>query len=184
MFTTHKNIIVVLLYFCLSVCYVPAVAAIWRTHFAYSNVEQIAVTGTEVFGLSDGSIYSVNKQTEELRLWDLSSGLHSTGACCIGFDEAFSTLVILYENGKIDLVKNGNIIYVGDLYLEDMTASKHANTIAFHDGLAYLGMPFGILTFDLEKRELPDTYYIGPNASEQNVRTIFFEENTIYAATD
>lgn len=54
-------------------------AAIWKTHFAYTNVEQIAVTPNEVFGLSDGSLYSVNKQTEKLSLWGLSSGLHSTG---------------------------------------------------------------------------------------------------------
>ncbi len=160
-------------------------AARWETHFAYSNVEQIAVAGPEVFGLSDGSLYSVNKYSEKLTIWDLSKGLHSTGICCIGYDNASSTLVILYENGKIDLRDNSGIItYVGDLYLEDMTASKKANTIVFHDGKAYLGMPFGVMTFDIEKREFPDTYYIGPEASEQDIRTIFFEGSTIYAATD
>ena len=160
------------------------VSATWQTHFAYSSVEQIAVTDQEVFGLSDGSLYSVNKFTERLTLWNLSSGLHATNICCIGYDKESKTLIILYSNGKMDLLQGKKITYVGDLYLEDMTASKQANTIAFHDGLAYLGMPFGIITFDLHKREFPDTYYIGPEASEQNVRTIFFENDKIYAATD
>lgn len=165
-------------------CAANICAATWQTHFAYTNVEQIAVTANEVFGLSDGSLYSVNKYSEKLSLWDLSSGLHSTGICCIGYDNASQTLVILYSNGKMDLMSGLNITYVGDLYLEDMTASKQANFITFHNGLAYLGMPFGIMTFDLIKREFPDTYYIGSEASEQNVKTIFFEANTIYAATD
>lgn len=169
----------------LLLCCTALQAGVWKTHFAYSNVEQIAVTSDEVFGLSDGSLYSVNKFSEELRLWNLSSGLHSTGVCCIGFDNTTQTLAILYKNGKMDLRDSrGNITYVGDLYLEDMTASKQANTIVFHDGFAYLGMPFGILTFDLQKRELPETYYVGAEASEQNIRTVFFENNTIYAATD
>lgn len=168
----------------LLVCAGTAQGGTWQTHFAYSNVEQIAVTATEVFGLSDGSLYSVNKYSEKLTLWDLSSGLHATNVCCIGYDEASSTLVILYENGKMDLMCGRNITYVGDLYLEDMTASKRANTIVFHNGLAYLGMPFGVMTFDLVKREFPDTYYIGAEASEQNIRTVFFEGNTIFAASD
>ena len=168
----------------LLVCAGTAQGGTWQTHFAYSNVEQIAVTATEVFGLSDGSLYSVNKYSEKLTLWDLSSGLHATNVCCIGYDEASSTLVILYENGKMDLMCGRNITYVGDLYLEDMTASKRANTIVFHNGLAYLGMPFGVMTFDLVKREFPDTYYIGAEASEQDIRTVFFEGNTIYAASD
>lgn len=160
-------------------------AAVWRTHFAYSNVEQIAVMQSDVFGLSDGSLYSVNKYSEQLKLWNLSSGLHATDICCIGYDDGHQTLVILYANGKIDLLKNdGSITYVGDLYLEDMTASKRANTIAFHGGLAYLGMRFGVLTFDLDKMELPDAYYVGAEASDQDINAIFFDGNTIYAATD
>ena len=165
-------------------CAANLLAGTWKTHFAYSNVEQIAVTANQVFGLSDGSLYSVNKYTEQLTLWNLSSGLHATGICCIGYDDASQTLVILYSNGKIDLMNGSNITYMGDLYLEDMTASKQANTIAFHNGLAYLGMPFGIMTFDLQKRELPNTYYIGSEASDQNVKTVFFDADTIYAATD
>ena len=174
-------------------------AATWRTHFAYSDVAQIAVTDVEVFGLSDGSLYSVNKQTEALRLWDLSSGLHSTDVCCIGYEEESGVLVILYKNGKVDLleglrgrVEGPQITYVGDLYLEDMTASKQANCVAFHGArsnnqgsrLAYIGMPFGIMTFDLQKREFPNTYYIGSEAGEVNVQTIFFSGDTIYAASD
>lgn len=161
-----------------------ALAETWQTHFAYSNVEQIAVTPNEVFGLSDGSLYSVNKFTEQLTLWNLSSGLHATDVCCIGYDGASQTLVILYSNGKMDLLKDGVITYVGDLYLEDMTASKQANTIVFRDGLAYLGMHFGLLTFDLQKREFPDTYYVGAEASDQDIQVIFFDDDLIYAATD
>lgn len=159
-------------------------AGVWQTHYAYTQVEQIAVSPTEVYGLSDGSLYSVNKQSEALTLYGFSNGLHATDIACIGYDNLSSTLVILYKNGKVDLLSDRGITYVGDLYLEDMTASKQANTIVFHDGLAYLGMPFGVMTFDMQKREFPNTYYIGAEASEQNVRAIFFDNNSIYAATD
>lgn len=161
-----------------------ALAGSWQTHYSYSKVEQIAVTPTEVYGLSSGSIFSVNKISEHLTLHDLSTGLHSTGACTIGYDPATQTVLVAYRNGKMDLLDAGRITYVGDLYLKETTLPKSANSVAFRDGIAYLAMPFGILCFDMKRREFSETCFVGSEAKEENIRTIFFSNDKIYAATD
>ena len=47
--------------------FVSAQAARWTTHFAYNNVTQIAMASDKVFAVSDGSMFSVDKQTEQVR---------------------------------------------------------------------------------------------------------------------
>ena len=40
----------------------------WDTYFAYNNVSQIALTPDHVYAVSDGSLFSVEKQTEKQRV--------------------------------------------------------------------------------------------------------------------
>ena len=67
-------------------CCVAVKAAQWTTYFAYNNVTQIAMATNEVYAISDGSLFSVNKITEKITKYDRQSGLHSTGINCIHYD--------------------------------------------------------------------------------------------------
>ena len=39
----------------------------WTSHFAYNNVTQIAVAPDRVYAISDGSLFSVEKQSEKIQ---------------------------------------------------------------------------------------------------------------------
>ena len=99
----------------------------WTTLFAYNNVTQIAMTPDRVYALSDGSLYSVEKQSEQIRIYNSLSGLHSTGISCIHYDDRSAQLIIGYKTGKIDLLSDGGVRYIGDLYDKDMTQQKTIN---------------------------------------------------------
>lgn len=169
-------------YFLLLQCFCMQ-AAYWTTHFAYRDVQQIAVTPTEVFAISSGSVFSVDKQSEQVTLWNSARGLHGSNACTIAYEATSDVVMLCYENGKIDLIHNGRARYVPDLYLKDMTQSKRCNRISFHHGMAYMAMPFGVLVWDVAKQELTDTWFIGREASDVDVRAVFFDEDKVYAQT-
>ena len=82
----------------------PVFGERWTTHFAYNNVTQIAMSPECVYAISDGSLYSVDKQTEQIRVYNRQSGLHATGITCIHYDDAGKQLIICYGTGKIDLL--------------------------------------------------------------------------------
>ena len=153
----------------------------WKTMFAYNNVVQIAMTPDKVFAVSDGALFSVDKQTEGIETYNSASGLHGSNIVCIYYDQPTDNLLIAYEDGKMDVMHNGQIEYVSGLYTKDMMATKTINNITVFDGRAYLAMDFGIVTFRLNKRELADTYYIGANATEVKVQDIVFQDDSIYA---
>ena len=155
----------------------------WRTHFSYNSVQQIALDNNEVYALANGKMFSINQQTEQLTLFTNFSGLHGIDIVQIAYDNLHEQLLILYADGKMDIMRNGRIHYIPDLYNKQITLSKKCNNITFLDKMAYLSMDFGILTFDLEEYEFVDTYYIAPAAKEVQVTDVMFYGDSIYAQT-
>lgn len=153
----------------------------WETMFAYNAVNQIAVSDDKVYALSDGALYAVNKQSEQIEIFHSGSGLHGKTVGCLYYDAASGMLIIGYTDGKIDLLHDGTIEYVSGLYTKDMTATKTINNITVHNNQAYLSMDFGIVTFNLKKHVIVDAYYIGADASEVKVNDILISGDSIYA---
>ena len=174
---------ILLLCFCLASIHMWAAKEKWTTHFAYNSVQLIAVTETETYALANGAMFSVNKVTEQLTKYDNRFGLHGTTIAYLAYDEVRSQLLIMYEDGKLDIVCDGHITYISDLYNKRMTASKKCNNITIHDHWAYLSMEFGILKFDLIRWEFKDIYYIGEDAAEIRVTDVMLHEDSIYAQT-
>ncbi|MDD3079368.1 MAG: two-component regulator propeller domain-containing protein [Paludibacter sp.] len=155
----------------------------WRTHFAYNSVEQIAQSDNKIFGLSNGSLYSVDKDDESIELYSKINGLTDNDIYRIEYDTKNKQLLIVYSNGNIDLLSSGGVINIPDLYIKQLTSSKLVNDIVFFENKAYLACDFGILVLNLEKHEIADTYYIGNNGTEVQVLSIAINNGYIYAAT-
>ena len=166
------------------VFFTRANAATWETMFSYNKVSQIAVANDKVYALSDGALFSVEKNSERIEKYDAGSGLNGTTIGCISYAQKLNMLIIGYEDGKIDLMQDNSVCYVSGLYTKDMTATKTINNITIHNNTAYLSTDFGIVTFNLKKYELVDTYYIGDEASEVKVNDVLIRGDSIYAFGD
>ena len=155
----------------------------WQTHFSYNSVQQIAMDQDEVYALANGKMFSVNQKTEHLTLFTNFSGLHGTEIVQLAYDDQSEQLLILYSDGKLDILHNKKVKYVADLYNKQITSSKKCNNVTFQGKMAYLSMDFGIITFDVEEYKFVDTYYIAPEAKEVKVTDVMFCGDSIYAQT-
>lgn len=153
----------------------------WTTFFAYNNVEQIALAADRVYALSDGSLFSVDKQTEQIRLYNNRSGLHSTGITVISYDNSQKALLIGYQNGKIDVLTDNGVHYMGDLYNKDMTQRKTIYNITIEGKTAYLSTHYGVQTMDLRERKLVDSYWLLPGGLEKPIYDVKIDGDSIYA---
>ena len=158
-----------------------ASAASWTTHFAYNNVTQIAMTPNEVYALSDGSLYSVNKQSEKITMYSRLSGLHGSGISCIHYDEKGHQLLICYSNGKIDILTSQGIRYISDLYNKDMTQRKNIYNVTIQGRMAYLSTHYGVQTINLRDNKLVDSYWLRPNGQETPIQDVLVAQDSIYA---
>ncbi|MBO4250639.1 MAG: hypothetical protein J5884_05210 [Paludibacteraceae bacterium] len=169
--------------FALCVLCSSARAEYWSTYFAYNNVTQIAMTSDKVFAVSDGSLFSVHKQTEKIQVYNRQSGLHGTGITSIFFDRHTRQLIIGYATGKIDIMTSGGVKYLGELYDKDMTQRKTINNITVYNYIAYISTAFGIQTLDLRTDRLVDSYWLRPSGIETDVQDVVIKHDSIYAFT-
>lgn len=155
----------------------------WRTHFAYNVVNQITQSENKVFAVSEGALFSVDKEDQGVEFYSKLSGLSDSNISGIEYDAENKQLLIVYLNGNIDFLSTGGVINIPDLYNKQMSSSKAVNHIAFYNGKAYLSCSFGILVLNMDRREVADTYFIGPNGTDINVLNTTINNSHIYALT-
>jgi len=173
--------IILFLFISLSTSFAQLAMGKWRTHIAYDNVTQVAQSEDKIYALSEGALYSITKTDGSIELYSKLTGLNDVIVSRIEFNKDNKQMVIVYNNGNIDILSSSGISNMPDLYNKQMTSSKTVNDIYFYDSKAYLSCDFGILVINLQKKEVIDTYYIGANASEVKVLNTTILNNKIYA---
>jgi len=155
----------------------------WNTHFAYNSVSQIAQSENKIYAISNGALFSVDKQDGNTEFYSKLSGLNDATVSRIEYDPIDKQLLIIYDNGNIDILNSGGITNLPDFFNKQISASKAVNQIQFYQNKAYLSCNFGIIVLNMLKKEVADTYYIGPNASEVKVLNTTVNNGIIYALT-
>ncbi len=156
----------------------------WRSHAAFTKIDEVVVMGDKVYGLSSNSLFAVNKKDGEIEYYTKLNGLSSSVIDHIAYNSQLNRMLITYQSGLFDVMDaKGNVYTISDLYLKSMSGSKQVNDICMHNDKAFLAMSFGILVVDMKKAEITDTYYIGNNGEEVDVNYITTTNNTIYAAS-
>jgi len=155
----------------------------WSTHFAYNSVSQITQSETKIYAISDGALFSVDKSDGNMEFYSKLSGLNDARVTRIKYDSNNKLLLIIYDNGNIDILNNGGVTNLPDFYNKQMSNSKEVNQINFYGTKAYLSCDFGIIVLNTQKKEVSDTYYIGPNATEVKVLSTTVNNGLIYALT-
>lgn len=156
----------------------------WRTHMAYNSVNQIAQSGSKIYAVSEGSLFSVSKDDGDIEFYSKMSGLNDANISHIEYDRTNDQLLIIYINGNIDIMSNSGVNNIPDLFRKQMSASKGINEVSFFQKQAYLSCDFGILLINLDKKEIVDTYVIGQGGKETKVISTALHNNRIYAVTE
>jgi len=155
----------------------------WNTHFAYNSISQITQSDNKIYAISEGALFSVDKLDGNIEFYSKLSGLNDANISCIKFDSSNKQLLIIYKNGNMDVLGTGGVTNIPDFYNKQMSSSKDVNQIQYYDNKAYLSCNFGIIVLNMLKKEVSDTYYIGPNASEVKVLNTTINNGSIYALT-
>ncbi|NTV84206.1 MAG: hypothetical protein HGA23_07905, partial [Bacteroidales bacterium] len=76
------------------------------------------------------------------------------------------------------------IINIPDIKRKEILGNKTINSIMNYGKYAYLSCGFGIVVLNLEKREVKDTYYIGPDGGALNVLSMTYNDTAFIAGTE
>ena len=154
----------------------------WKTYFSYNNVKEITESAEKIYAISNGSLFSVDKEYESIETYSKVNGLSDGEIAHIAYSKENNLLLVAYSNSNIDLLKGNNVINISDLKRKEIS-DKEINNIYFHKHYAYLSCGFGIVVVDTRKNEIADTYIIGERGTYLKINTVVVVGDYIYALT-
>lgn len=156
----------------------------WRDHFPNRGTIGVTHGNGRIYCANSNLIYSINLEDNSIEKISKVNLLSDAGISAIAFDPVSSTLVVGYESGNLDLIRNGLSINVNSIQNSGIFGIRSINDIYIDNGRCYLSCGFGIVYFDLINQEVIDTYIIGPGGANLQVYAIAKFNGKIYAATD
>lgn len=158
----------------------------WQSYFSFNEIKDISEAPTTVFAASENALFSKNTATNTIKTTTTVDGLSGQTISALYHSEGFKKTIIGYENGLMIVIneKDGSILKVVDIINKQLPANlKKINHFMEHNGLVYVSCDFGIVQFNLTTSQFGDTYFIGDNGAEINVRQTAYFDGFIYAAT-
>ncbi len=160
----------------------------WTGHFSYVSIKDISFGNDKVFAAAENAVFTYDFSSREIKTISTINGLAGEFITGIHYSEAFRLLVVGYENGLINIVRDGdqNVLKVVDI-LEKQTIPpdrKRINSFNEHNGNLYISTQYGISVYDLRRLEFGDTYFIGDGGGQINVLQTTVQDPYIFAASE
>lgn len=151
----------------------------WTAFQSFLNATNVETSGNITYCLNDKNLYSFNSDDNSVYYYNKTNLLNDVKIASIKYADAFSTLIIAYENGNIDfLIKDEETYNIPYLKDTDKIGSKQVNDIFIKDKYAYISGDFGICILDIEKKEVKNTYIF-----ETSIASCGMSGNTMFAAS-
>jgi hypothetical protein len=157
----------------------------WRDHLPYDYATNVEEFQSIIYSSTPYSMFYFDRDDNSVNRLSKVNGLSDLGVSDISLNEDQKILVISYANTNVDLLYDDfTIINIPDIKRKEILGNKTINSIMNYGKYAYLSCGFGIVVLNLEKREVKDTYYIGPEGGALNVLCMAYNDTAFFAATE
>lgn len=160
----------------------------WQVYPAYTEAVQVEAAGNYLYCVMKGS-GKVGSKTGNLVRYDTEDGSVKTYDCLhelsdkevlhISYNKFTKRLLVVYENGNIDIVDADDQIINQPALKEKSIPGGSINNINHVDEVAYICTSDLIIKLDVNEGTVLDTYKVG-----QNVYGLFFIGGKLYVALD
>ena len=167
-----------------AIVYSQSLIGQWSDYLPYNSAISVTKGNGKIYAATGNSVFSISWNDNSFERVNKITGLSDVGAKLVRLNPFNNTLLIIYSNSNIDVIKNGTIINFSDIKRKNLTADKTIYHLSFHNEMAYIATGFGIVVFDTDQLEFKDTYFIGDNGNYQSVYDVATDGNLIFAATE
>ena len=141
----------------------------WTFHLAYQDVTACQPAGNRVYVLSDGNLFACDVPTSEVTFCSKQTGLSDKGIRFMGYSDTQRLLVLVYENGNIDLLDDegnvGNMPELKNAYSDNLVL----NNLCVRGDTACISTDEGVVCINLARREVEGYYRLGQRVYDATV---------------
>ena len=154
----------------------------WREHLPFTRGVSIAVSSEKVYCAAGNGVVILRKDDNSVERLSRSNGLSDINLTSLGYHAGTNTLMIGYKNGNLDLVTGNNVVNVSDIKRSTIVqGGKTINNIRFIGNDAFICSNFGIVVFDMVRREVKSTLF--PSLINPEIHDVVEKDGRVYAAT-
>lgn len=151
----------------------------WTYYFAYHKASYCYPIGKQVFALYEGNLLVYDTETGEVGERTKLQGLSNKNIVRLDFCKAQNTLILIYENGVIDMLNLSNNECLTMPQFANKFEGITFNDVSIIDNDALIATNKGLLHIDMEQRVIEGLYFEG-----QNIRSGSIFGGSMYAATE
>jgi len=157
----------------------------WRAYTSFKNAIQTCGKGDDFYTITKGGLLAFNKSSRETKFFSTVEGLSSVNPSTIHYNPTGNIIVIGYNEGFLDYFDSpSSISTITDIARTTTFSDKKINKIVSYGSYIYIATNFGIVVYDLIKKETKFTYSnIGSNDNGVPVTSLEIHNDSIYACT-
>ncbi len=157
----------------------------WVNMTSYTTIKDISINESGITAATDNAMFIYNPNSGEFTKFSTIDGLSGEKVTAFYYHQPSGQYFLAHTNGKIEILKKDNKIFQENaLFTSPLPEPrKYIFKIASHQNLLYLAMSYGITTYDMEKLEFSDTYYIGTSGVDLKIHDIIIFNNYLFAAS-
>lgn len=158
----------------------------WTDLFSYANIKWLEeVNGVLYCGTDNGLfLYSPTQPDNEWVKYNKTNILNHVDLSAMVYDDQRDLLIIGYVNGSIDLLSSDGTQQILDIPWNNFSGSKKVNSIYIKGDYAFLAGDYGIVSFDLNRKEFVETTFFFDGGSYLKANKVLIKNDIIYVATN
>ena len=133
-------------------------ASDWRIYASYHNATQAVKCDSRIFVLANGNLYSYDAEDQTIELYDKTNALSDCGITHIAYSSTTQRLVVLYENGNIDLIGMNQTRWNMPDLKKKILDDKTINELKVVDSEALISLNSGLVLLNLKEGYFVDIY--------------------------
>lgn len=149
----------------------------WTIYASYHNPVKAVKTNGLTFVLANGDLYSFDSEDSEIRVYDKSNVLSDFGIKDIAYCRSVKALVVLYKNGNIDVITEGD----GCVNMPDLKMANvgKINELCISGKEAFVSTDLGLVCINLKDYFFGNTYKLA-----YTITSCLANSKVIYAKTN
>jgi hypothetical protein len=187
LYSTIKKLLFLLLFLLLAIPYSIQSQDIaigqWRHHLPNNIVVSLDEKPGFIYAATPYGLLEFDKEFNSITKYDKVNGLSDFGINVTRYVPGKDLLLMGYQNGLIDVMRNGTFFTVPDISQSNIIGSRAINNILIDQERAYLSCDFGIVVLDLNSFVILDTWFVGQQGSALVVYDLAKTSTHFYAAT-
>ncbi|WP_336067728.1 two-component regulator propeller domain-containing protein [Mesoflavibacter sp. CH_XMU1404-2] len=185
---SYKHILsTILIFICWFSSFAQDFSQAWTGYFSYLEIKDISQGSQKIFVASENAIFSYDIYTDEIETISSIEGMSGETITALLYVEERNLIIIGFENGLLQVYNEIDKTFLSVVDILEKTSipsvDKVVNHLFMNENLIYISTDYGISVYNIDALEFGDTYYIGPNGSQLEVRQTTVLEGNIYAAT-